>query len=322
MWVNLVSGRPKTCRIARYGPLAAAPALLVLSTLVGATTSAHAQGSVATNPVSAFPMTMDGQFTGGVVAGVAIGEWSDITPLAFISPTNPSGILLRTEVGDPLANSLLYAGIAPETVGGPVEDLYLMYDYLPRTNPFFSPGEFIADIAFPITLPNQTERFITVQFRGGNSGPTSFDVLVDQNGDGNPDVLASSLGMDGALGFGPSELSSLPHLLIELEVPLRIPAGFGTPGGPFPQAGINPLTGLYDPDPAFWGANIAKNDVDPPASAAIFQILPDGTTIADSTNVVPAASSAAAPEPATGALLAAGLLTPILGAVVRRRRKA
>ena len=68
--------------------------------------------------------------------------------------------------------------------------------------------------------------------------------------------------MDGAIGFGPSTLSDTPHLLAELEVPLLIPQGFLNPNSP-------PQNGVYSPDPAFWGATISNDTLDPPASAAI-----------------------------------------------------
>jgi hypothetical protein len=59
-----------------------------------------------TNPVSQFPITVDGRFTPG-------GEWSDITPLTFHSPTTPGGHLEATNgLTDPATNSTLYAALA------------------------------------------------------------------------------------------------------------------------------------------------------------------------------------------------------------------
>ncbi len=294
--------------------------------------SAGAQGTV-NNPISTFPVTVDGQFSGGVVAGVVVGEWSDVTPVAFFS--SPGASAVPVALNDPTRNSLLYAALARDT---PTADpsLYLMYDFLPGTGPI-TPGDIFASVSFPIHLPpaqgggggGRTNIAVLFQARGatnladGVSG-SFFDVFVDIDLDGRPDFSAAQLGIDGAAGFGPSTLSNSPHLLVELEVPLRIPANFGSPGGPLPGNGINPATGLYDPDPAFWGASGGGNgsgggrplaegaDLAPaepglqPASAGLFTINPNG-----STTITPV------PEPATSALLLAGL-----GIFAARRRRA
>jgi hypothetical protein len=262
-------------------------------------------GSEIINPLSQFEITVDGQFTDA-------NEWSDIDPAWFMSPA-VSGSPVPVPPLDPSANSLLYAGIAPGTAI-PAEGLYLLYAYLPRTNPVFTAGEFIADIDFPVSLSGnpQDKTDITVQFRGGSSvgaalAVANVDVLVDIDSDGVADQTAASLGMEGAVGFGKSPLSGLiDHLLVELEVPLLIPEGFGTPNDPFPPGGLP--DGIYSPDPAFWGANIANDLLDPPASAAIFTIQPDGSTIVRSL-----------PEPSAGLLAIMGLT--IISTACRRVRK-
>lgn len=285
------------------------------------------------NPVSAFFHSVDGQFSDGV----GVGEWSDVTPAAFISA--PGATAIPVPFGTPGQNSLLFAGLGRTSPASEIS-LFLMYDFLPRTTlggPI-QPGELLASITFPVTLPafpqfnveGGDNTFISVILRGADfraqSGPIGggivinpIEVLVDLNLDGTADVFASQIGITGAADFGPSPLSSTPHLLVELDVPLRIPAGFGAQNGPLPGNGINPATGLYDPDPAFWGAAAnpdrlpaAEGDVAAgapsglqPASAANFTINPDG-----STTVVPI------PEPTSAGLLGAGLA--LLGF---RRRK-
>lgn len=305
-------------------PLRAAFPKFILSGLIAATASlvfaasGTAQGT--TQPFSAFPVIVDGQFTGA-------GEWSDVTPSAFIS--SPGTTAVPTTLGDPLANSLLYATLARTT---PVADpfLYLMYDFLPRTNAVVAPNEVFASVAFQITLPGRPtgdRTSIAVLFAGksggstfkGDSGvavPSFFDVFIDLNLDGNPDGQASAFGITGAAGFGPSSLSATPHLLVELEVQLRIPAGFANPPaptGPLPGGGINPATGAYDPDPIFWGAAGGADGTLPAfgetlqsASGGIFEINPDG-----STSITPT------PEPTSAALLLGSL-----GLFAARRRRA
>lgn len=319
---HVTSNKPQTKnQFKRFNQLAAG------FTFILTLSSGSAIAQTVVNPISAFQVFTDGQFTNGVLNGVVQGEWSDVVPLAFISQNSPTEPAFRTFLGDPAANSLLYGAIAPgnSEPGEAEEELYLMYDYLPRTNPNFFDGEFVGSIDFPIHLPESElfgeggQRFISVQVhyfvnsesQGG--GHFEFRVVApaDEN---NPelDVDAESLGIEGAVGFGPSTLSTIPHLLIELGVPLRIPAGFGSA---FPEAGINPETGLYSPEPQFWGSFFANDFLDPPASAAIFQINPNGTT-----TLTALGPTTAVPEPSTFVGLAFASLATI-SLVQWKRRK-
>jgi hypothetical protein len=280
-------------------------------------------GSAQTNGVSAFPMIIDGVFSGG-------GEWSDVTPSFFFSAPNVTATPLASAAG---ANSALYAALGRSLGEPPGSDprLHLLYDFLPRTNPFVAPGELVASVTFPVTLPNQQtgeKTNISVLFVGSEprlqspggaafGGGSFFDIFVDLDLDGIGDAPASSLGLVGAAGFGPSPLGSFPHLIVELGVSLRIQPGFGSQGGPLPGNGINPATGLYDPDPAFWGAAGGGDGlaVAPggaagnlqSASTASFQIMPDGSTVVTPVLV---------PEPTSALLLLAGL-----SAFAGRRRR-
>lgn len=272
------------------------------------------------NPI-AMPITLDGLFTNGVPTPGSGREWSDVTPLAFVAPSDPMGTLFRAPLGDPRVNSLLYAAIAPGT-SAPSFELYLMYDYLGRTNLNFAPGEFVADIRFPLGRAARpmliTGDDITVQIRGSNFIASSFDVFVDLDNNGTPDALASQFGIEAGVNIGPSLLSLANHLQIELEVPLLAPPGFftfdGSQGG-FPGEGGRG----YSPAPAFWGASSAKDVGDPPISSAIFQLNPDGSTTASNNNV-PLIGPSAVPEPASLLLVGVGL--GAVGLSRLRRKKA
>ena len=301
--------------------------IAVSATLVLAST-----GSAQNNGISAFAMTIDGRFTNGP----GVGEWSDVTPANFFSFPGQSAVPLPSIVG---ANSALYAALG--TVGGGTTGgeptLHLLYDFLPRTNTFVQFGELVATVSFPVHLPNDPDpdnrTNVSVLFQGGRTpsaasggagavgGGSFFDIFVDTDLDGISNGTPAQLGLHlfGAAGFGPSPLGAFDHLIVELGVELRIPANFGTVPGPLPGGGINPATGLYDPDPAFWGAagggdgtavGLAGGGAGEPlqpASTANFQILPNG-----STSVTPVL----VPEPSSAMLMLAGL-----SAFVARHRR-
>lgn len=267
-----------------------------------------ASTDAAANPVSNFPIVIDGQFTGGLVDGVVQGEWSDFTPQAFIAPPDATGTLQATTLGDMRANSLLYAGLAPESINGPVKSLYLMYAYRDLTERTFAPGKLIFHVTFPVTFEGSL-RNVDVRLLGTGQAAPFYRVEVLANGAVVPPGIVIANG-EAAAGFGPSPLSASPHFLMELEVSLRIDPGFGTPGGPFPPGGEP--NGVYPVgQPLGWQASAANNFVDPPISAALFTIQPDGSTMVDVSQI-----PQAVPEPSAFVLFGLGLAT---FAVHRRR---
>ena len=302
--------------------LRAASPKFILTGLIAAAASLAILASSSAQ-ISAFSFTLDGQFTPG-------GEWSDVTPSAFLSSGPGTSASPSTFPGP--ANTLLYAAIGT-TAGATNPSLHLMYDFLPRTNQTISAGELFASVTFPVTLHDpqsgqDRKDFISVLFVGRNNQPalkgasavagSFFDIFVDLdiNDPSNTPVPGNTIpGLFGAAGFGPSSLSATPHLLVELEVALRIQPGFGGPTGPLNPGGngINPATGLYDPDPVFWGAAGGADGGTPgftgnlqSATSAIIEINPDGSLAITPT-----------PEPTS-----AVLLLGCLGVLAARRRRA
>ena len=267
----------------------AAVACITLFGLAGTPARAQIQ-----NPISAFPIEADGAYT-------TTSEWTDVTPAWFIS--DPSGGANPTFVGDPNANSLLFAGLARDNAASNPE-LYLMYDYLPRTTLPTKPGEIIGSVSFPLSLVGGSNapvsKVITVEFVApanlGTPGAPFFEVKVNTQ-DGQGFVAHPELGLEAGVGFGVTPASivgaaspfhTIPHELIELGVPLDIPAGFGTVPGPFPPGGQSgPGGNGYSPDPAYGGSHVTDNSGDPPASGGLFTISPNGST-AIVPNLVPA----------------------------------
>ena len=301
--------------------LRAASAKIILAGLIAASACVAFSAS-ATAQISDNKFNLDGLFSGPL--GGPGPEWADVTPFRFNS--TPGG---TTPAPTGPFNTLLYAAIS-HNIGSSGNDLqlHLMYDFLPRTI-LPLPGELVASVTFPVTLQGRAKDNISVVLKGhgplaGAAAPF-FDIFVDLDvNDPNSPLFplnpAQFPGLQAVGNFGGSSLSATSHLLVELEVPLRIPAGFGNgqPGG-LPGGGINPATGMYDPDPVFWGAAAGGDGTRPLASkggsslegglqnatSAIIGINPDG-----SLTVTPT------PEPTSAVLLLGSL--GLLGA--RRRR--
>jgi hypothetical protein len=303
----------------------AASSKFILSGLIAAAACFALEASSSAQ-ISAFDFTLDGQFTGGFTAAGPTGEWSDVTPFSFIS--SPTGTI-PTSNSDPAKNTQLYAAISHNALSAPGDlQLHLMYDFKMRSTPP-QLNEIFASVTFPVTLSTTQgqplpKRDISVVFQG-NGLPSFFDVFVDLEpfNPANPLLPISDPlfnGLKGTTSAGGSPLDSNPHLLVELEVPLRIQPSQVTPGGPLPGGGINPATGMYDPDPVFWGASAAGGT--PGALGDGGKVGAASGGLQEATNVIIAINGDGSlnvtpvPEPSTAALLLGGLT--IFGA---RRRK-
>jgi hypothetical protein len=249
-------------------------------------------------------ITVDGIFT-------SPSEWAGVIPLAFQSGSPP------VPVGLGSGDTLVYAVLGPGAAAAKAE-LYLMYDYLSRTNTTYSAGDLIGQIDFPITIGN-AKHDLSVLIKAASNAPlppgsvpdTFFDVFfqVDLNGI-NCGLTPSHpvCAIEAGVGFAPSKPgsgSSSPHLLIELEVPLLTANGFFTN----PLLQHNGYDGVYSPDPAFWNAAATKDVGDPPIASALFQILPNGSTVAcpvPLSALCPVAAPSAVPLPSSLLLMLIG----------------
>ena len=275
------------------------------------------QGEI-TNPLSAFVITVDGQFS-------PANEWSDVTPRAFQGGDPPVPKPLGT--GD----TLVYGALAKGTsVPGSSAELYLMYEYKGRTNPLFTNGQEIGTVSFPVTLDgtkhalkvivrskgdhdftgahDQSSSFFDVFFQLDNGAPTTASCPISPTG---TQAVSALCGIEAGVGFNASPFGAL-HLMIELEVPLLTPANFFTN----PQLTKGALNGVYSPAPAFWGAAATDNAGDPPISSALFMLTPNGGT--DICPVPgPCSFSVNAPLPGSLWLLSLGLAGLGLGRRMR-----
>ena len=307
--------------------LRAASAKFILTGMIAAAASL-ALPTVGSAQISAQPFFLDGLFTNGFTPAGPVGEWSDVTPFAFIS--TPGGTT-STALSNPAKNTLLYAAISHNVASAAGDlQLHLMYDFLPRTTVPL-PGETFASVTFPVTLQGRAKDNISVVFKGAAAASgvatSFFDIFVDLDVADTSSPLfplnsAQFPGLLGAVNLGGSSLSPAPHLLVELEVPLRIPAGFATPppaGTGLPGGGINPATGMYDPNPVFWGAAAGGDGSAGLAGKGVSSLgggLQDATQVIIGISPTGSLNITPAPEPTS-----AVLLLGTLGALAARRRR-
>ena len=172
-------------------------------------------------PITAFP-----------VKGPALSTLlPNLTPLAFISSSK--GPAAATQLYNTDAQTFLYAVAslsASSTQAGQPDTLYLFYDDTARTNANLNQGDIVAQVSLPLVVLSSdgtTERLVptTLQFRATNAGNCSTSTVVG-NFSGAPSgtqtLMAAQIGVDCAVVFAPSPLSTKSHAIFEVQVPLIV----------------------------------------------------------------------------------------------------
>ena len=166
---------------------------------------------------------------------------STLRPLAFISAKNGTGPATPTQLEDSAANTFLYAVASTIAAGAPEPDtLFLFYDGLSRTENDFQKGSVAAKVSLPLTvLKGGKERYVPaiLQFKAPNKSQldcSASTVVGDFAGTGTAQSVTppSKIGVNCAVVFGASPVSSDRHAIVEVSAPLLItaatdPAYFG-----------------------------------------------------------------------------------------------
>jgi hypothetical protein len=230
---------------------------------------------------------------------------SNVTPLAFISPSVSGGKVVATQLGEASANSFFYAGTDGISPTLPPTTLYLLYDYPLLTKQTFTRGQDIADILIPLTVLNingtETSVPTVLQFRGASGSP-GYTVVASGNfpGGGAPTHNLSDLGVSATLVFGSSQNSTASHAMFVVQVPLLVtaatdpayfsnsisqvlPAIFTTDKLGFTAKFLKPPSGLpigMAPVAAQFTASITNNSgATVPAVSVYLAIATDGETL-------------------------------------------
>jgi hypothetical protein len=158
---------------------------------------------------------------------------SSLRPLAFISTGTGNGPAKPTQPYDPSANTFLYAvgGLSAANAGSPGADtLVLFFDDPGRTSAIFKPGQVVATMSLPLTVLNKdaaTERFVpaVLQFKTStnSTAPCSASTVTGNfSGSSTQSIIPSTIGINCAVVFAASPVSSQRHAIFEVTVPILI----------------------------------------------------------------------------------------------------
>jgi hypothetical protein len=165
---------------------------------------------------------------------------STLRPLAFVSAATTSGTATPTQLYDPDANIFFYAvggRSSTSTVTSTEPDtLLLFYEDLKRDNKTFKPGQTVASFSLPLMVLNSdfSERAVSAVLQlksSSNKAPDCSASTVTGNflgtvdPKGNPilsTVNPTEIGVGCAVAFGATPMSSHPHAVFEVSVPLLI----------------------------------------------------------------------------------------------------
>jgi hypothetical protein len=176
----------------------------------------------ATTAITKFPVT-----------GPALSNLLPVlTPLGFIS--SPKGPAAVTQLYNPNAEVFLY-GVASGFLdnGGQPDTAFFFYDDTSRTNGNLQQGQIVAQFSLPlvvltgynISAPIETTVPTTLQFRATSAGDCSTSTVIGnfKAGSTTPQTLmAAQIGINCAVVFAPSPLSTKSHAIFEVAVPLII----------------------------------------------------------------------------------------------------
>jgi hypothetical protein len=252
--------------------------------------------------ITKFPIPAKSTTTKPLVLGLS-DLLPAMTPLAFISSSKvPAPV---TQLYNPSANVFLY-GVASEFTGqsgSEPDTVFFVYDDTSRTNGNLQQGSVAAEFSFPLVVltgygTSNTETLVptTLQFRATNAGDCSASTVSGASLPGSSVTVsfsslpASRIGIDCAVVFAPSPLSTKSHAIFEVAVPLIVTmatdplyfsngysviaspwqkfdvTGFPTPGGFSGVKGI--------PDGSYIGLAPSAQPLLPPGTTTLPAVIP------------------------------------------------
>jgi hypothetical protein len=245
--------------------------------------------------ITEFPIPAKSTTTKPLVLGLS-DLLPAMSPLAFISSsTSPAPV---TQLSNPSANVFLY-GVASGFVddGGQPDTVFFIYDDPSRTNRNLKQGSVVAEFLFPLvsltgypSAPTETVVPTTLKFIATSAGDCSASMVSGQSPLGSFSTLASKIGIDCAVVFAPSPLSTASHAIFEVAVPLVATQAtdalyfsplnvFGVPysvtGGPWSTDVTGfPISGVTNIPNGFIGLAPSAQPLLPPGTTSLPAVIP------------------------------------------------
>jgi hypothetical protein len=198
-----------------------------------------------------------------------------------------------TQLSNPSANVFLY-GVASGFLddGGQPDTVFFVYDDPSRTNGNLKQGSVVAEFSFPLVLltgyggSNPTETVVptTLQFRATSAGDCSTSTVSGQSPSGSFSLLASQIGINCAVVFAPSPLSTASHAIFEVAVPLIVTqatdilyfgSGYSVTGGPW-KTDVKgfPISGVTGIPNGYIGLAPSAQPLLPPGTTSLPAVIP------------------------------------------------
>jgi hypothetical protein len=229
---------------------------------------------------------------------------STLRPLAFKSAVNANGQPTPVQLYDSTADAFLYAvaGASPKNASLQSDTFLLFYDVPTRTNPNLPQGQVVAKFSLPLTVLNSdgtSERQVAavLQYKVPNKSQLdcsastitgNFSGAVDSMG--NPiqsSANPADIGVNCAVVFSSSPISTTAHAIFQVAVPLLITANTDPPyinisSPPNPATPALSPSMLFNDDPGVTPTNCPD-----PSNPSKCLLGPNGMSIGMAPNAGP-----------------------------------
>jgi hypothetical protein len=190
-------------------------------------------------PATCAPISCSTDPLNGYTLPINTSVLSTLRPLAFVSANNSSGTAKPTQLSDPDANTFLYAVGARSSKSmvsmTQPDTLLLFYEDLNRTNQNLQAGQTVASFSLPLTVLDasgtESAASLILNYKAPNKSQLDCSAstitgmgtkLITPVATAANSISPAAIGINCAVAFGATPLSSKAHAVFEVSVPLLV----------------------------------------------------------------------------------------------------